>query len=72
MPRFCVNKNAQSTPTREHEVHNLDAGCTHLPLPQNRQALGSFATCRSAVTEANRYFNSVDGCRYCCPTCHTK
>jgi hypothetical protein len=38
MQRFYVNKNAQ--PTGEHEVHNLDANCQHLPDPINRLDLG--------------------------------
>ncbi len=34
MPRYCVNRQAQ--PTGEHEVHNLDVGCEHLPDYSNR------------------------------------
>ena len=70
MPRFCVNTNAQST--GEHEVHNLDAGCEHLPDPKNRHQLGSFISCSGAIAEAKKTYNSVDGCAYCAPECHTK
>ena len=70
MPKFCVNKNAQ--PTGEHEVHNLDAGCNYLPLPQNRIDLGYFPDCHGAIREAKKYYSNVDGCFYCAPACHTR
>lgn len=70
MPSFCVNTNAQ--PTGEHEVHNLDARCGHLPDPQNRRQLGSFANCFGAIAEAKRMYDSVDGCAYCAPECHRR
>ncbi len=70
MPRFIVNKNAQDT--GEHEVHNLDAGCNHLPLTSNRRELGTFAGCHGAVTEAKKYYSNVDGCAYCCRACHSR
>jgi len=70
MPRFCVNKNAQ--PTGEHEVHNLDASCGHLPDSSNQLQLGSFTSCHGAMTEARKTYSNVDGCAYCCPDCHTK
>ena len=70
MPNFCVNKNAQ--PTGEHEVHNLDAGCNHLPEFHNRHQLGNHTNCQSAVTAARRVYNNVDGCAYCAPACHTR
>jgi len=70
MPRFCVNKNAQ--PTGEHEVHNLDAGCSYLPLPHNQLYLGEFSSCVGAVAAAKRHYTNVDGCAYCAPECHTR
>jgi len=70
MSNFCVNKNAQ--PTGEHEVHNLDAGCNHLPELYNRHQLGNHANCQSAVTAARRIYSNVDGCAYCAPACHTR
>lgn len=70
MPRFCVNRNAQ--PTGEHEVHNLDAGCGHLPAPQNQHQLGVFTSCASAVVAAGTIYSNVDGCAYCAPDCHNK
>ena len=72
MPRFCVNKNAQ--PTGEYEVHNLDAGCGHLPNLENQVALGVFINCHEAIrsTRQANPNHSIDGCAYCCPECHTK
>ena len=70
MPRFCVNKNAQST--GEHEVHNLDAGCSYLPALQNQRLLGTFSSCSGAIAEAKKIYSSVDGCAYCAPACHTR
>lgn len=70
MPNYCVNKNAQ--PTGEHEVHNLDASCHHLPEYSNRLALGSHFDCQSALREARKHYDNVDGCAYCCPSCNTR
>lgn len=70
MSRFCVNTNSQ--PTGEHEVHNLDAGCGHLPDPQNQRFLGSFISCAGAIVEAKKTYGNVDGCAYCASECHTR
>jgi len=72
MPRFCINKNAQ--PTGEHEVHNLDAGCNHLPNTENQIVLGTFMTCHDAIRKAKDDYPDakIDGCAYCCPDCHTR
>lgn len=70
MPRFCVNTNARLT--GEHEVHNLDAGCGHLPELQDQYQLGYFATCVGAVVVARQVYPDVDGCAYCTPECHHK
>ena len=70
MPRFCVNKNAQST--GEHEVHNLDSRCSFLPDTKNQLYLGVFTSCRGALSEARRTYSNVDGCAYCAPSCNTR
>lgn len=70
MPRYCVNKNAQST--GEHEVHNLDVNCGHLPSPHNQDFLGNFPSCHGAITKAKEKYSNVDGCAYCAPDCHTR
>lgn len=65
---YYVNKNAQST--GEHEVHT-DV-CNYLPELLNRQYLGYLPSCKTAIVEAKKYYNKVDGCYYCCPECHKK
>ena len=70
MSRFCVNRNSQST--GEHEVHNLDANCPHLPQPSNRVALGEHSNCRGALAAARKHYANVDGCAFCAPSCHSK
>lgn len=68
MDFYYVNKNEQ--PTGEHEVHKLS--CSHLPEERNRIYLGSFSSCSEAVREAKKHYDNVDGCKYCCPACHTR
>ena len=68
MDRYLVNKNAQ--PTGEHEVHNVS--CNELPLPENQQHLGFCWTCIEAVKKAKEYYSDVDGCAFCCSSCHTR
>lgn len=68
MPRYYVNQRAQST--GEHEVHK--EGCTYLPEPQNRKDLGFHPDCHSAVREAKKTYDNVDGCFFCCNPCHTR
>ncbi len=71
MPRFILNKNAQSN--GDHEVHNSSTGCGHMPNPENRISLGEHATCRGAVADAKRRLpgQRINGCYYCCNECHT-
>lgn len=71
MPFYIVNKNAQTT--GEHEVHQNDCSCSHMPDPANRIDLGHHETCHGAVAEAKRRYpsNSFDGCFYCANACHT-
>lgn len=69
MPNFCVNRNPQDN--GDHEVHDLSAGCSFLPEPSNRIALGNYATCWGAVQAAQSYYSQVNGCYYCAPACNT-
>ncbi len=69
MPRFIVNRNAQSN--GDHEVHEVDAGCEHMPLPSNQDDLGYHSSCHGAVAKASETYNNVNGCYYCCNECHT-
>lgn len=68
MNYYYVNKNAQST--GEHEVHK--SGCSYLPNAENAIGLGYFSSCSEALKKARDYYSNVDGCAFCCPTCHTK
>ena len=70
MARYCVNRNPQAD--SYHEVHNLTAGCNHLPAPENRRALGDHSSCHSAVAKARTMYTLVDGCWYCSRSCHTR
>ena len=67
MAMYYVNKNAQTN--GDHEVHKK--GCSFIPKPENRTYLGDFITCKSAVTQAKKYYSQVDGCYYCSNNCHT-
>ncbi len=67
MARYYVNKNAQAN--GDHEVHVQ--GCTWMPDESNREYLGDFITCRSAVSEAKKTYSQSNGCFYCSRDCHT-
>lgn len=67
MPRYYVNKNAQSN--GDHEVHK--SGCTWMPEEQNSLFLGTFTSCHGAVREAKKYYFQSNGCYYCSRECHT-
>jgi len=66
--RYYVNDNPQST--GEHEVH--EDGCYWLSLANSKTYLGVFAYCSTAVSEARKHYSNVDGCKHCCPACHTR
>lgn len=68
MAYYYVNKSAQST--GEHEVHT--STCAKIPSSENREFLGSFDSCREALQEARNHYSNVDGCYYCCNSCHKK
>ena len=66
MKKYYVNMNAQSN--GDHEVHTED--CSWLPNSENRLYLGYFSNCADAVKEARKHYSKVDGCAYCCSSCH--
>ena len=68
MPRYYVNKNAQSN--GDHEVHRSD-NCPTPADESNRLYLGQFDSCRPAVTEAKKHYSQSNGCANCSPECHT-
>jgi hypothetical protein len=67
MALYYVNKNPQDN--GDHEVHV--SSCSRLPDQDNRLYLGSFETCRPAVTEAKKTYSQSNGCYYCSEDCHT-
>ena len=70
MGDYCVKRNAQAN--GDHEVHNVTRGCSFLPDPVNRVALGYHPGCASAVAQAKRYhYSQSNGCAYCAADCHT-
>lgn len=68
MEEYYINKNAQSN--GEHEVHT--ASCSCLESIENKEDLGAFFSCQSAVQEAERRGYQANGCQTCCPSCHTE
>lgn len=70
MPRFCVNRNAQSD--GYHEVHNVSTARACAPSAANQLDLGFHDSCVEAVRAARRHFAYVDGCAYCAAACHTR
>ena len=68
MAKYYMNTNAQSN--GDHEVHK--EGCSWMPLSHNRKYLGQFYSCSEAVIEAKKYDSNADGCKFCCPSCHTR
>ena len=66
--KYYVNKNPQTG--GEHEVHQ--STCSYLPEAENRIYLGDFSNCKDAIKEAKNHYDDVDGCYYCCNSCHTK
>jgi hypothetical protein len=66
MEKYCVN-----TGTDEHGYHEVHKNsCDHLPKPEHRQDLGSCYSCSDALNKARDYYEFVDGCYYCCLSCH--
>lgn len=69
MPRFIVNKKADNK--GDHEVHNIDEPCSHMPLNENQVYLGWHLTCKEAVKEAKKTYPTANGCYWCANDCHT-
>lgn len=67
MANYYVNKNVQHN--GDHEVHK--SGCIYMPQAENRIYLGDFTSCSDAVRKAKEYYPQSDGCKTCCPSCHT-
>lgn len=67
--RYYVNKIANKH-TGKHEVHTEK--CRHCPDTKGRIYLDNFNSCGLAMKEAQKKFDEVDGCVWCCNTCHDK
>ncbi len=66
---YKVNKNSQIK-TGDHIVHTHD--CIYGPKDSNAKELGYFESERVALSEAAKYYTSVNGCSYCCKSIHLK
>lgn len=72
MPRYYVNKNAQTNDNYENEVHRTDElNCLRPAAQHNRVDLGLHDTCHTAVTKAKNLGYKANGCYYCANACHT-
>jgi hypothetical protein len=67
MQKYYVNQNAQYN--GDHEVHT--EYCPYLPNVSNRKYLGEHSSCKPAVIEAKKTYSKSNGCKTCCPDCHT-
>ncbi len=67
MQNYYVNKTTQ--PSGDHEVHRGD--CYWMPDAVNRMYLGLFNKCEAAVEEAQKTYDTANGCFHCSPDCHT-
>ena len=65
---YYVNNKEQSK-SGKHQVHHLD--CEWFDDVKNARRLGSHESCHSAVKEAKKIYDNVDGCKHCSPECHT-
>lgn len=68
MANYRVNKNTDSNPNGDNEVHKDD--CQHYNSLNSFESLGWHLTCASAVTNAISKGYKADGCKTCNPTCH--
>lgn len=71
MPYYVINKNSQSN--GDHEVHDATNGCSFMPNTENQIDLGLHSSCYYAVLEAKSRWpdSKINGCYYCCNSCHT-
>lgn len=67
--RYLVNKNAQIS-TGDHKIHKEN--CKMKPDYKNTIELGDFYNSNVAQCEANKYYISVNGCKYCCNEIYLK
>jgi hypothetical protein len=72
MPTYILNKKAQPG-SGDHEIHNTT--CSYLPNSENQIALGFHSDCHDAVAKAKNLHpeikSKINGCYFCCNSCHT-
>ena len=62
---YYVNDRPQNN--GDYEVH--EKGCVWFPTAKTY--LGEHALCHTAVAVARVHHTQVNGCKTCCPACHT-
>jgi len=67
MERYYVNRDEQSN--GNHEIHIETCSC--IESMDNKEDLGTFYSCQSALQEALRRGYDANGCALCCPDCYT-
>ncbi|HYD59047.1 MAG TPA: hypothetical protein VEC35_01745 [Noviherbaspirillum sp.] len=68
MQHYYVDNQAKENGV--HEVHT--PRCSYLPEGENGLYLGSFTNCSDALHAASGHYEKVNGCSWCCSTCHTE
>lgn len=68
MAMYYVNDNPQTS--GEHEVHESD--CAWLKFVKSKTFLGFHEHCSAALQSAKSFYVNVDGCAFCCSSCHKK
>lgn len=63
MPNYIVNTGTSAN--GNHDVHDENSMCGHLPHPDQRRSLGWFSNGQNAIAEARKTFPSVEGCNQC-------
>ncbi|MBT5157641.1 MAG: hypothetical protein HOK33_00735 [Rhodobiaceae bacterium] len=63
---FSLGKQANG----DYWVHVDKSPCP--ALPNNSLPLGRFENSRRALQEAKKTQSAANGCKHCCPECHTK
>ena len=75
MFRYIRNANQQDSKRgSDYEVHNTFL-CNYLPNVDNQIILGQFNNCYDAVAYAKKsspvLSEDINGCYWCCSSCHT-
>lgn len=74
MAHYILNQNKQDSESgNNYELHN-EATCARLPMMHNRLEVGYFDDCQSAQAHAKTRYpglsRDIDGCYFCCRSCH--